>query len=150
MTDQSLADELSEWLLGHGFSIMEEVRETGGFENVWIRFAGEGCEVQLLRERGKWGITLSPPSGDPRLAPQIWRYYIDNSALEETLAERGEPFETEVSFVRNRLHEVIAAAQSDENIGDRLTEINWTIIKDSLGLDPNMPQPGQPGFEDFR
>jgi hypothetical protein len=66
--------------------------------------------------------------------------------MEVTLVEQSEPFESEVAFVRNRLPEVIAAARSDENIGDRLIGINWVIVKDRLGLDPEMPLPGQPGF----
>ncbi|MDV9171992.1 hypothetical protein R6V09_17965 [Streptomyces sp. W16] len=145
MAEQNLVSDLSEWLLGRGF-VMTEDRQVGGFEDILLRFAGEGCEVNLVRQRGKWGITLAPPGGEPKLYPQIWRYYLDSVPLQETLAGRAESFESEVSFVRDRLDEVIVAVQSDRNVGDRLVGINWAIVKDRLGLDPGMPRPGQPGF----
>ncbi|MDF3143015.1 MULTISPECIES: hypothetical protein [unclassified Streptomyces] len=143
MSEQNLVSGLAEWLMERGFSVTEE-RQVGGFENILLRFVGEGCEVHLIRERGRWGITLTPPAGEPKLPPQIWRYYMDDIPLEVALAEQAESFESEVAFVRNRLHEITAVAQSDENIGDRLVDINWAIVKDRLGLDPGMPRPGQP------
>ena len=143
MTEQRLVSDLSEWLLARGFSVTEE-RQDGGFEDILLRFIGEGCEVHLIRQRGSWNITLSTSAGEPKLPPRIWRYYLDRVPMEVTLAERSESFESESAFVQGRLHEVIAAVQSDENIEERLVEINWTIVKDRLGLDPGMPRPGQP------
>ncbi|WP_159053141.1 hypothetical protein [Streptomyces regalis] len=146
MSGQDLVSGLTGWLTERGFSVTEE-RQDGGFENALLRFVGDGCEVYLIRERGEWGVSLAPPSGDPKLPPRIWRYYMDNIPLGVALIEQAESFESEVSFVRNRLHEITAVAQC-EDIGDRLVGINWAIVKDRLGLDPGMPPPGQSGFRD--
>jgi hypothetical protein len=145
MTEQFLVDGLSAWLVGRGFSVTED-RQVGGFENIRLRFHGESCEVHLIRNGGAWEITLTPPGGEPKLPPQIWRYYLDHVDTDVTLSEHAEPFEVEVHFVQERLDEVIMAARCDENIGERLTGINWVIVKDRLGLDPAMPMPGRPGF----
>ncbi|MFJ8539182.1 hypothetical protein [Streptomyces sp. NPDC093591] len=146
MSDQNLVNGLSEWLMERGFSITEE-RQDGGFENILLRFVGEGCEVCLVRERGEWGVTLAPPSGEPKLPPKIWRYYMDDIPLGVALGEQVESFESEVAFVRDRLNEIAVAAQSGD-IGARLIGINWAIVKDRLGLDPDMPLPGRPEFGD--
>ncbi|MFE9020123.1 hypothetical protein ACFYNL_16380 [Streptomyces sp. NPDC007808] len=146
MHEQDLVSELGAWLMERGFSVAED-RQEGGFENILLRYFGDGCEVHLVRERGKWGVLLTPPLGDPKLPPRIWRYYMDNIPLAAAISEQEEPFESEVAFVRNRLHEIAAVAQR-EDIGDRLVAINWAIVKDRLGLDPGMPPPGQPGSRD--
>lgn len=53
MTEQNLVSDLTEWLLVRGFSVSEE-HQAEGFEDIWLRFIGEGCEVHLIRERGDW------------------------------------------------------------------------------------------------
>jgi hypothetical protein len=143
--DSMLVDEVSSLLLARGFSVLED-RQAGGFEDILLRFLGEGCEVHLLRERGIWRVAISPPGGKPALAPRIWRYYLDGISSEVAISDPPDSLEAEIEFVRDRLGEVISASLRDDNIGERLTEINWTIVKATLGLDPDMPRPGKPGF----
>ncbi|MFJ9892531.1 hypothetical protein ACIQPR_04280 [Streptomyces sp. NPDC091280] len=135
--------ELSEWLLRRGFSLIE-TRETGGFENILMRFQGDGCEVWATRERGIWSVGIAPPGSSRDMASKIWRCYLDG--VEPDVSAGPDSIDVDISFVYERLGEVSLAIQRDSDIGERLVDINWIFVKARLGLDPDMPMPGNPGF----
>lgn len=143
IVEEVRVDELSKWLLSRGFSLVE-TRETGGFENILLRFQGEGCEVRATRERGVWSVGVAPPGGSPDMPSKIWRCYLDG--VDPDVSAGPDSIDVDISFVYERLDDVGLAVRRDGDIGERLRDINWVIVKARLGLDPDMPRPGKPGF----
>jgi len=78
------------------------------------------------------------------MASKIWRCYLDGA--DPDVSEGLDSIDDDISFVYERLGEVGLAIQQNSDIGERLLDINWVIVKARLGLDPDMPRPGKPGF----
>jgi hypothetical protein len=78
------------------------------------------------------------------MASKIWRCYLDG--VDPDASKGPDSIDVDISFVYERLDEVGLAIRRDGNIGERLRDINWVIVKANLGLDPDMPRPGKLGF----
>ena len=75
---------------------------------------------------------------------KIWRCYLDG--VDPDVSAGPDSIDVDISFVYERLGDVGLAVRRDGDIGERLRDINWVIVKARLGLDPDMPRPGKPGF----
>lgn len=131
-------DELSAWLLRAGFERVDE--ELAGFGDFLIRFKNARCQVIVGCEKLQQYIMLAPRDGDPAVVPKVWQAYLDGTDADP---EAVEPLESQLSFVYGRLDEVMSAVGRDSEISERLLEINWSLVKARLGLDPKMPRFGR-------
>ena len=51
-------------------------------------------------------------------------------------------FDDQIEFFKEHLNAIIRAIRDDILIGERLRDLNWVLVKEHLGLDPNQPRSG--------
>lgn len=118
---------LFNWLEKTGFTILEERREDS--HNQLVVLDREGARVRLLADRSEWSIALSFSLGE-WTHPDVWEAYLDQFPLAGDLSN----LDHQVQFLQERMHEMIAAANT--TVEKELRRIDEEYMRRRLGIGP--------------
>ena len=100
-----------------------------------IRYSNHRLDVVLHSDRGSPAVTIGSHGG-LTVAYQPWA---DLLGVE---VERDLDVRRQLEFLLEQARKIEELIEHDPEIDERLRELNWRVVKEHLGLDPNMPRPG--------
>lgn len=121
-------------LLSWGFRVLATRR--GGMGGIEVEMAGlvtdrsrkVSAAVNINADRGIWMLTLSFGDMNRGITPGAWKAYLDGESMEErSLAEQ-------VSFIRDRIHEMAAAVKRNPKVESELIRVGDDFMRRKLGL----------------
>jgi hypothetical protein len=91
-------------------------------------------DIVLHNDRGEPALTLGPRGSNTYVA-QTWAMVLGAGLTVPP------DVTAQLDFLLDRRKEIQHLIESDPEIAARLLEANWTLVKETLGLDPTMPRP---------
>jgi hypothetical protein len=134
MFAKEVAEALSPRLVSRDFTLTQEV-VGGPMGSALFRFSSEIVNIDIQSDREKLDITVGP-IGDHSYGFVVWAKLLGVSASELT------SFDDQIEFFMEHLDAIIRAVRNDRLIDERLRDLNWVLVKEHLGLDPDQPRPG--------
>jgi hypothetical protein len=138
MISPDLIDTLTSRLTARGFALTEHRSWKQQMGSALWHFSSDILDIEIRSERGTPVITMGPRG----------RHLYDFEPWAELLGAAMEPpasFDEQVEFILNSIQAAASRVTGDPDIDETLRELNWTLVKSSLGLDPDMPRPGRQG-----
>jgi hypothetical protein len=129
MTGPHLPDSLERHLQAYGFALVE--RSSGGpMGSARLLFADGTLDILVFNDRGEKGIGLGVHGGT-MYEIQVW------SRVLGIRVPVPVEFDGQLAWIVDHMADVRNAAEHDVGIIERLREINWTSVKERLGLSPD-------------
>jgi hypothetical protein len=118
-----------------GLSLTEESPEGPNGELRWT-FSDDVADLQVGDDRGELFVAVGP-RGATCFVGATW------VGLLGIDPPRSEEFDSQLEYSLANLDKMRKAIESDGDILENLRDANWSIVKKSLNIDPNMPRPGR-------
>lgn len=128
------AQSADEGLRQRGFVLAGEDK-AGPMGSGEIRYSSGRSDVVLHSDRGLPAVTMGPRGA----FTYGYRPWADLLGLE---VDPGLDVHSQLEFLLEHADRIEEMIERDPRIDERLRELNWRVVKEHLGLDPNMPRPG--------
>ena len=122
-------------ITGVGFRLEEKTPEGPNGEVRWT-FSDDVADFQVGDDRGELFVAIGPRGGTC-FVMAAW------AKLLRIDPPQSQEFNPQLEYALMNLDGIRRAIESDDDILEKLLEVNWSIVKASLNLDPDMPRPGR-------
>ena len=134
MASQETINAFTARLSSAGFTLASE-RLGGPMGSALWRFSSALIDFEVVDDHGQLSVVVGP-KGEYRFFAVTWAAFLGIA-----LPVSAE-FDQQLDFGLAHLEEIERAIEGDSRVGEALEEINWSLVKQQLGLDPGMPRPG--------
>jgi hypothetical protein len=100
-----------------------------------VKLNSPSLSVDVTNDRGQLAIGVGP-RGKPTFGVQVWTHVLGVTESEE------DGTEGDVKFFLQNMSQIEAATAADPSMLEKLKATNWRLVKERLGIDPDMPVPG--------
>ncbi len=100
-----------------------------------VRFSSDLIDVELYSDRGLLSVSAGR-AGSLTCGCRVW------AGLLGADLNAGSDVSLQVTFLFEHLGEMREQIARDPHIDQRLRDLSWRLVKERLGLDPDMPRPG--------
>ena len=134
MTFDELLAAVSQRLTELGF-IRSAEDIAGPMGSARIRFSSDLTDVELHNDRGLLSMSAGR-TGAPTYGCRVWADLLGADLDDDP------DVSLQTKFLLGHLGEIEQWIRLDPHIDERLRDLNWSLVKEHLGLDPDMPGPG--------
>lgn len=119
-----------------GLALTGESLEGPNGEMSWI-FSDDVADFQVGDDRDELFVAVGP-RGATCFVMVTWARLLGIDP------PRSKAFDSQLEYALVNLGRMKRAIESDRNILGNLRQVNWSIVKERLKLDPDTPMPGRP------
>ena len=127
-------DSVREVFGRYGF-VLESEDRTGPMGSGEIRYSSLRSDLVLHSDRGCPAVTMGRHGG-LTYGYQSWADLLGVEVDQDIDVHR------QLAFLLEQASRIEALIERDSGIDERLRELNWRVVKEHLGLDPEMRRPG--------
>lgn len=122
---------LEVYLRQFGIQREDERTDEKAFGNSLVTLSNEsGLGVRFVRDRGQWFLELRTGRAQIWADPDVWKAVIEGTSAPVSPS----PLDAQSEFVRDRIADVRARDEADDDLADQLEETRGARARARLGL----------------